>query len=364
MGADGREPTSHERRSGAPWDASYQAGPAPWDIGRPQPAIAKLASEGGFAGAVLDAGCGTGENALLIAGLGVPVLGVDVAETAVAIAREKASERRSDAEFAVADALRLDRLGRAFDTVLDCGLFHTFDGDDRRRYVASLASVTKPGAALHVLCFSDADADTSGPHPVSRDELCAAFDRGAGWHVAAIVPTRIETRYHDGGAPAWLASIERVAASLRVEESSLDHPDAARLLDAFSAEIAALYPGWSPATGPSATPRDFAPPAGAFLVAYRAGRAVGCGGLKPLDCRHAEVKRLYVAPESRGAGVARRLLDALEAAARERGHDVVRLDTGNRQPAALALFRSAGYEPIPDYNGNPAASHWLEKRLR
>src|SRR6202045_2441833 len=77
----GRRSTSHERMTGLPWDASYHQGPAPWDIGQPQPAIVRLASEGGFAGAVLDAGCGTGENALHVASLGFSVLGVDVAET-------------------------------------------------------------------------------------------------------------------------------------------------------------------------------------------------------------------------------------------------------------------------------------------
>src|SRR6266852_9497399 len=89
----GRHPTSHERLTGLPWDASYHEGPAPWDIGQPQPAIMRLASEGRFAGAVLDAGCGTGENALDVASLGLSVLGVDVAETALAIAREKADNR-------------------------------------------------------------------------------------------------------------------------------------------------------------------------------------------------------------------------------------------------------------------------------
>src|SRR6476620_4367083 len=87
----GRRATSHERMTGQPWDASYRQGPAPWDIGRPQPAVVRLASQGGFAGAVLDAGCGTGENALHIARLGLTVLGVDVAETALAIARDKAA---------------------------------------------------------------------------------------------------------------------------------------------------------------------------------------------------------------------------------------------------------------------------------
>jgi SAM-dependent methyltransferase len=107
----GRQPTSHERLSGWPWDASYHDGPAPWDIGQPQPAIVRLASAGGFAGVVLDAGCGTGENALHVASLGLSVLGVDVAETALAIARAKADERAIDVEFAAADAFRLEYLG-------------------------------------------------------------------------------------------------------------------------------------------------------------------------------------------------------------------------------------------------------------
>jgi len=84
-----------------------------------------LASEGGFAGAVLDAGCGTGENALLVASLGLSVLGVDVAATALAIARAKADDRGIEVGFAAADAFQLERLGRRFETVLDCGLFHT-----------------------------------------------------------------------------------------------------------------------------------------------------------------------------------------------------------------------------------------------
>lgn len=205
----GRHPTSHERMTGLPWDASYHDGPAPWDIGRPQPAIVRLASEGGFAGAVLDAGCGTGENALHLASLGLPVLGVDVAETALTIAREKAGDRGVQVEFAAADALRLDRLGRRFETVLDCGLFHTFDGDERSGYVTSLASVTEHGGTLYVLCFSD-DGPGTGPHPVSREELRAAFDPRNGWNVATIEPDRVRTRYHDDGAPAWLATIRRI----------------------------------------------------------------------------------------------------------------------------------------------------------
>jgi SAM-dependent methyltransferase len=203
-----RELTSHERTSGKPWDASYHDGPAPWDIGRPQQAIARLASEGAFAGAVLDAGCGTGENALLIAALGLEVLGVDVAETALAIARQKAADRRIKIEFVAADAFHLERLGRTFQTVLDCGLFHTFDAEERPRYVATLASVTADGGTLYVLCFSDEGPDT-GPHPVSENDLRAAFNAAAGWNIVAVARERIETRFHDSGAPAWLATVKR-----------------------------------------------------------------------------------------------------------------------------------------------------------
>jgi SAM-dependent methyltransferase len=205
-----RHPTSHERRAGQAWDASYIDGPAPWDIGRPQPAVLRLAGAGAFTGAVLDAGCGTGENALHVASLGLRVLGVDVAETALSIAREKATDRGIDAGFVVADALHLDRLGRVFETVLDCGLFHAFDRDERRDYVASLASVTSPGGTLHVLCFSDVGPGPAGPHPVSEEELRAAFTRSGGWSVASVAPERIETRFHAQGAPAWLARLERI----------------------------------------------------------------------------------------------------------------------------------------------------------
>jgi SAM-dependent methyltransferase len=214
-----RPPTSHERKSGRPWDASYHKGPAPWDIGRPQAVVIRLASEGAFMGAVLDVGCGTGENALHIAATkrqaskapaGVSVLGLDVAETALAMAREKARERGNEVEFALADALHLERLRRRFQTVLDCGLFHTFDdADERTQYAQSLTWVTECGATLYLLCFSDEGPDT-GPHPVSQPELRAAFSLSDGWNIVSIKPERLETRFHDNGAPAWLATIARI----------------------------------------------------------------------------------------------------------------------------------------------------------
>jgi len=212
----GRHPTSHERMTGLPWNASYlNDAPAPWDIDHPQPVIVRLASHGAFTGSVLDAGCGTGENALHVASLGLAVLGVDIAETALAIAREKAKDRGIDAEFALADAFQLARLRRTFETVMDCGLFHTFDADERPRYVASLFSVTEPGAMLYVLCFSDAAPDTV-PHPISQSELRAAFNPTTGWQIAAIEAVRVQTTFHgDDGAPAWLATIKRIQTVAR-----------------------------------------------------------------------------------------------------------------------------------------------------
>lgn len=150
---------------------------------------------------------------------------------------------------------------------------------------------------------------------------------------------------------------------VELRDEPFDGAAASGLLSGFASEIASLYPGWHPGAGPSASPGEFAPPSGGFVVAYAGGRAVGCGGVKGLGDGSAEIKRLYVAPDARQSGIARRLLQRLEQLALESGHGVVRLDTGDRQPGALALFRSAGYSDIADYNDNPFASHWLEKQL-
>jgi GNAT superfamily N-acetyltransferase len=147
------------------------------------------------------------------------------------------------------------------------------------------------------------------------------------------------------------------------ESRPADDDVSVRLLEGFQDEIAELYPGWTPSSGPSAEPSDFAPPGGDFIVARLNGRPVGCGGLKRLDSSSVEVKRLYVAPDARGAGVARTLMLAMEERARALGYDRLRLDTGASQPGALALFRSLGYEEIEDYNDNPVAAYWLEKAL-
>lgn len=194
--------------AGQAWDASYQDGPAPWEIGGPQPAVVRLGESGIVVDPVLDAGCGSGDNGLHLASLGLEVVGVDVAETAVAAARRKAEASGLAAKFVVGDAFNLDQLGRTFRTVLDCGLFHALDVDERLRYAASLAVVISPGGSLFVLCFSDEGSDL-GPHPVSQDELRECFTANGGWRLETVEPERLETRFHPDGAPAWLARATR-----------------------------------------------------------------------------------------------------------------------------------------------------------
>ena len=182
-------------------------GTPPWDIGRPQPAFDELARRGDLRGHVLDAGCGTGEHALLAASIGLRATGVDGAPTAISRAQEKARERGLEVRFVVADVRALDALGERFDTVLDSGCFHTFDDDDRRTYVASLASVVVPGGRYFLLCFSDRQPGVFGPRRVSQAEIHDAF--ADGWSVDAIDPATMDTT-GDRSVLAWRASITRV----------------------------------------------------------------------------------------------------------------------------------------------------------
>lgn len=137
----------------------------------------------------------------------------------------------------------------------------------------------------------------------------------------------------------------------------------AELVSAFVAEIETLYGAGFVACSPSATPRDFDRPNGAFLLGFVGGRPLACGGVKRLEADVAEIKRMYVAHPVRGRGVARQLLRALEDTAGGLGYRCARLDTGPGQPHARALYASAGYQEIPAYNANPYASWWGQKRL-
>jgi SAM-dependent methyltransferase len=196
---------------GASWDSAYTMGWAPWDIGRPQPVFVVLADAGEITSPVLDSGCGTGEHALMLAERGLAVVGVDIAPTAIGRARQKAAERGLTVRFEVGDVLALDRLELSFATIIDSGVFHTFDDTDRPSYVRSLASVLESGGVLHLLCFSESTPGTWGPRRVTQAELSDAFSDG--WRIDRIEGARFDVRERfEGGQPhAWLARIVRTA---------------------------------------------------------------------------------------------------------------------------------------------------------
>jgi ubiquinone/menaquinone biosynthesis C-methylase UbiE len=188
------------------------AGPAPWDIDKPQGRIVAIADR--VTGPVLDAGCGTGEHALFFAARGLRVTGIDFVVEAIRRARVKAAERGLSVEFLVKDALTLADWGKRFRSVIDCGLFHVFSDADRRRYVEGLARVLKPGGQLFLMCFSDQEPGTEGPRRVSRQELYDAFVDG--WDVESVKPAQAElnpefteVKFSEGGPKVWFAVVRR-----------------------------------------------------------------------------------------------------------------------------------------------------------
>jgi SAM-dependent methyltransferase len=192
-------------------EAYRGGGRPPWDIGRPQPAFVELANEGAIKGSVLDVGCGTGENALEMAERGHEAWGVDIVSGAIDQARAKAKLRGLAATFLVGDALEMEHLNRTFDTVIDCGLFHTFSDPEREVYADQLAHVLEPGGRLHILCLSDwEDASWGGPRRVSQAEIIDTFRHG--WRVDDIREARfvVLPQFRIKGH-SWLASLVREA---------------------------------------------------------------------------------------------------------------------------------------------------------
>ena len=195
------------------FEALY-AGQAPWDIGRPQKPFTDVADRIG--GAVLDAGCGTGDTALFLAGRGCRVTGLDFLEEPIRRAKRKAAERGVPVTFLVKDALTLKDWSERFDNVIDSGLFHVLSDEDRERYVDGLGTVLKPGGRLFLLCFSDEEPGTQGPRRVSKNELHAAFAKG--WSIESIEPVQVEVRpdlkdmtFSEGGPKAWFGVIQRAS---------------------------------------------------------------------------------------------------------------------------------------------------------
>jgi ribosomal protein S18 acetylase RimI-like enzyme len=161
-------------------------------------------------------------------------------------------------------------------------------------------------------------------------------------------------------------------ASIRIEAVDGGSDDARACLDAYAADIDERFPeGYDPAT--LVPPHEVSGESGAFLVAYEEDRAVGCGALRTLGPQAGgevgvgvgvgEIKHVWVHPDARRLGLARRLLGELERRAAERGFGAVRLDTHASLTEAQAMYLACGYTEIPRYNDDVYGAHFFEKRL-
>ena len=133
------------------------------------------------------------------------------------------------------------------------------------------------------------------------------------------------------------------------EPAAPDHPDAARLIAAMTAEVAAIY---SPEQVAAVREREALRESPMeLLLVRRGGRPVGCGGVQRLDDADAELKRMYLVPEERGSGVAPELTRRAESLAAERGFERIILNTGARLERAVRLYERMGYVRVPPLPG-------------
>ena len=173
------------------FDALYEKGEicegvdvaaVPWDIGGPQPVVIEAESAGRLHGAVLDVGCGLGDNAIHLARQGHQVTAIDTAPLAIEQARSRAQRAGVDVSFAVADAGSLDGFDGHFDSVLDGACYHCLDEDAQHAYAAALHRATRPGALLTLFCFPPGGRGPVAAMAVSEENLRTTWGK-AGWDI-------------------------------------------------------------------------------------------------------------------------------------------------------------------------------------
>jgi SAM-dependent methyltransferase len=210
-------------------------GTIPWDIHQAQPRLMELEALGGIRGEVLDIGCGLGDNAIFLASRGYSVTGLDGSPAAIEKARSRAADAGVTVTFAVADATKLTGYDGRFDTVIDSALYHCLDDEGRQAYAAGLYRATRPGARLHLYCFSDGNINgivaPMGAVPESniRDTLTAN-----GWRITFLGPTT-----YLGNSGAFTAGTDDFAEQLR-EQLTPEQLEQMRVLRERFATIAPL----------------------------------------------------------------------------------------------------------------------------
>ncbi|MFF9335606.1 class I SAM-dependent methyltransferase [Streptomyces albogriseolus] len=166
--------------------------PTPWDIGRAQSALVELEEAGQIKGEVIDVGCGLGDNAIFLASRGYRTTGVDGSANAIDECRKRAAAQGLDVDFAVADAASLDGFENRFDTVVDSALYHCLNEENQRNYVAALHRATRPGAKLHLFCFSK-ELPPAFPVLQRISEQNLRETVGKLWNITSLKPASYDT---------------------------------------------------------------------------------------------------------------------------------------------------------------------------